>query len=130
MDWTRSWISGRSAYGIALTGGVHIAAHTKRWGVSAEKPTKGEIIAERTAGVVWNVLEEIEAVGFLWNVFPLHPHKSDDPFTNRLHNARERNAGEELLVQLVLLLKPRRLVPIGNEAASTAHRLCGSQRVF
>ena len=116
--------------GLALTDDVHITAHAKRWGVSTKKPTKGEVVAERTAAVVWSVLKRIDAAVFLWNVFPLHPHKSNDPFTNRSHNAHERRAGEELLVQLILLLKPRRLVPIGKDAASTIDRLCGSERVF
>ena len=84
-------------------------------------------MAERTAAVIWSVLKQIDASVFLWNVFPLHPHDSSGPFTNRAHNARERRAGEELLCQLILLLKPRRLVPIGNDAASTAYRLRGKQ---
>ena len=116
--------------GLALTDDVHLFAHAERWGASIEKPTKGEVVAERTASVIWGVLRQIDTAVFLWNVFPLHPHKSNDPFTNRAHNARERRAGEDLLLQLILLLRPRRLVPIGNDAASTAHRLCGSQEVF
>ena len=35
--------------GLALTDDVHITAHAKRWGVSTKKPTKGEVVAERTA---------------------------------------------------------------------------------
>lgn len=113
--------------GLALTDDVHLFAHAERWGASIEKPTKGKAVAERTAAVIWSVLKQIDASVFLWNVFPLHPHDSSGPFTNRAHNARERRAGEELLCQLILLLKPRRLVPIGNDAASTAYRLRGKQ---
>lgn len=109
--------------GLALTDDVHIYAHAQRWGVSVERPTKGEAVAERTAAVIWKVLSQVQAAVFLWNVFPLHPHETDDPFSNRLHNSRERHAGEELLFQLILLLKPRRLVGIGNDAALTAYRL-------
>ncbi len=109
--------------GLALTDDVHIHAHAARWGVTIERPTKGEAVAERTAAVLWRVLAQIEASVFLWNVFPLHPHESDDPFSNRSHNSRERRAGEELLFQLILLLKPCRLIAIGNDAARAAHRL-------
>jgi len=115
--------------GLALTDDVHIHAHAERWGVSIERPTKGEAVAERTAAVVWSVLSQIEASVFLWNVFPLHPHESDDPFSNRSHNSCERRAGEELLFQLILLLKPCRLIAIGNDAARTAHRLAYRQEV-
>ena len=111
--------------GLALTDDVHLDDHAGRWGVRIEKPTKG-IVAERTAAAVWNVLNRIEVPVFLWNVFPLHPHKPDDQFTNRNHNSRERRAGEEFLCELVRLLKPRRLIAIGEDAASTACRLrCG-----
>ena len=60
--------------GLALTDDVHISTHAKRWGVTVERPTKGEALAERTAAVIWSVLSRVEASIFLWNVFPLHPH--------------------------------------------------------
>lgn len=109
--------------GLALTDDVHIYEHAKRWGISVERPTKGLAVAERTAAVIWGALSQIEASVFLWNVFPYHPHDPGDPFTNRAHNSRERNAGEGILSQLMLILRPRRLVAIGNEAARTAYRL-------
>lgn len=115
--------------GLALTDDMHIQAHAARWGISAARPTKGQAVAERTAAVIWGVLSRIEAPVFLWNVFPLHPHESDDPFTNRSHNSSERRAGEELLLQLIRLLKPRRLIAIGNDAAHTAHHLTDAHDV-
>lgn len=115
--------------GLALTDDVHLSAHATRWGASIERPTKGGAMAERTAAVIWDVLVQIDVSVFLWNVFPLHPHEAGNPFSNRAHNARERRAGEDLLGQLILLLKPRRLVPIGNDAASTARRLCVNEEI-
>lgn len=112
--------------GLALTDDIHIQAHAARWGISAERPTRGEVVAERTAAVIWGVLSRIEARIFLWNVFPLHPHVPRDPFTNRSHNSRERSAGEEVLRQLISLLKPRRLIAIGNDAAYATCRVTGT----
>ncbi|RII81770.1 uracil-DNA glycosylase [Neopusillimonas maritima] len=111
--------------GLALTDDVHMVHHVKRWDLDsmAERPTVGSAVAERTAAVIWNMLEHIDARIFLWNVFPLHPHESGDPFTNRQHNARERRAGEKLLQQLIDLLRPFRIVAIGNDAAAAAHRI-------
>ncbi|MFO1398098.1 MAG: uracil-DNA glycosylase [Burkholderiales bacterium] len=88
-----------------------------------ERPTKGAALAERTAAVVWDVLDRIEDRIFLWNVFPLHPHKSQEPFSNRAHNANERRTGEELLGHLILLIRPRRLIAIGNDAELAAQRV-------
>jgi len=115
--------------GLALTDDVHIEAHAARWGITAKRPTKGHAVAERTAAVIWGVLSLIEAPVFLWNVFPLHPHESNDPFTNRSHNAHERRAGEELLLQLTRLLRPRRLVAIGNDAAQAARRITDAHEI-
>ena len=109
--------------GLALTDDAHLQCHAKRWRVSIERPTKGTAVAERTAAVIWQILDQIEDRIFLWNVFPLHPHQPDDPFTNRTHNSKERAAGQELLRLLVELLQPRRLVAIGNDAAMAAGRI-------
>ncbi|KGV01747.1 MULTISPECIES: uracil-DNA glycosylase [pseudomallei group] len=114
--------------GLALTDDVHMVQHARRWNIdlAAERPTVGNAVAERTAAVIWNMLEHIDARIFLWNVFPLHPHEAGDPFTNRQHNARERRAGEELLQRLIVLLRPARIVAIGNDAAMAAQRITDS----
>lgn len=111
--------------GLALTDDIHMAQHASRWNLelATDRPTKGGAMAERTAAVIWSMLEHIDARIFLWNVFPLHPHESGEPFTNRQHNARERRAGEELLTQLIALLHPSRIVAIGKDAAAAAHRI-------
>jgi len=109
--------------GLALTDDVHVHRHTSRWGVPAVVPTTGALVSERTATVIWSVLDGIEERVFLWNVFPLHPHEADTPFSNRQHNSQERRAGEQILVDLVMRLRPRRIVAIGNEAAGAARRL-------
>ena len=116
--------------GLALTDDVHVKAHAERWALSVDRPTKGEIVAERTAAVIWRVLSQIKAPVFLWNVFPLHPHEPGNPFSNRAHNSCERRDGEEFLSQLISLLRPRRLIAIGNDAAQTAHRMSDSDKVI
>ena len=109
--------------GLALTDDIHVSCHADRWGISADRPTIGSAVSERTAAVIWSMLERIDAGIFLWNVFPLHPHDAGNPFTNRPHNVRERRAGEEILGRLIQLLKPRRIVAIGNDAAMAVARL-------
>lgn len=115
--------------GLALTDDLHITAHAARWGlVGANRATTGEPIRERTAAVIWRILSHIRQPIFLWNVFPLHPHEATDPFSNRSHTASECRAGEEILQELVSLLRPKRIVAIGNDAARTARRkILGAQ---
>ena len=116
--------------GLAFTDDVHLHEHAERWGIRIRRPTRGEMIREQTAAVVWRALSRIESPVFLWNVFPLHPHHRGNPFSNRPHNARERRIGEEFLAELILLLHPRRLVAIGNDAAESTCRLADRQRVI
>lgn len=106
--------------GWALTDDIHIARHAERWKLIAERPTIGAAVAERTAAVIWSILNQIELNVFLWNVFPLHPHYQNEPFTNRQHNAKERKVGEEILNMLFCLLRPARIIAIGNDAAASA----------
>jgi hypothetical protein len=116
--------------GLALTDDVHLSVHATRWNVSVERATTGSPVAERTAAVIWSMLASVTAHVFLWNVFPLHPHEPDDPFTNRSHNPRERAVGEAILAELILILRPRRLVCIGNDAAKVALRVAGFSDVM
>ena len=90
-----------------------------------QRPTRGNPVRERSAGVFWSVLSRIEATVFLWNAFPLHLHEPDNPFSNRSHNARERRAGQALLDQLVRFLNPSAIIAIGNDAEKVARRLDG-----
>ena len=116
--------------GLALTDDVHIAAHGARWEVAVVRPTKGEAVAERTAAVVWRLLHKIEKPIFLWNVFPFHPHEHGAPFTNRAHSRAEKAAGEAILSELVRLLRPRRIIGLGNDAAAAALRIAPQHTAF
>jgi uracil-DNA glycosylase len=71
------------------------------------------------------MLASVTARVFLWNVFPLHPHEPDNPFTNRAHRPAERAAGEDVLAELITMLRPRRLVAIGNDATKSALKIAG-----
>lgn len=115
--------------GLALTDDVHLSIHAHRWNVTIERSTTGSIVAERTAAVIWSMLMPVTSHVFLWNVFPFHPHEPDDPFTNRSHCSIERDMGETILAELILILRPRRLVCIGNDAAKSASRVAGITEV-
>jgi len=123
------WRGGRRT-GLAFTDDAHFAAHLARFGLGAARPTRGAPLAERTASVLWEALARIEGTVFLWNVFPLHPHPPGEPFGNRKHDARERAAGEEILRELIQMLRPRRIVAIGSDAAASASRVAPEAALF
>jgi hypothetical protein len=116
--------------GLALTDETHLQDHAKRWGIVIPRVTAGPAVRERTATVIWDLLEVIDSPIFLWNVFPLHPHVVNDPFSNRTHNVIERRVGEELLSSLIEMLNPRRLVAIGNDALGAAKRISSNTELI
>ena len=105
--------------GLALTDEAHLGAHAKLYDrLPLAKATRGPVVAELTAKVVWAALKEIGKPVFLWNVFPLHPHAPGDPLTNRAHTRAERQSSSHLISWLVSSLQPRTIVAIGKDAAA------------
>ncbi|WP_260590795.1 uracil-DNA glycosylase [Variovorax sp. DXTD-1] len=80
----------------------------------------GPEVAERTAAEIWAVLTLLDKPPLLWNVFPFHSHEKDDPFTNRKFTTRELREVDELNAALISWLGIRRIVSIGQDAASYA----------
>ena len=115
--------------GLAFTDDVHLVDHGERWKLRLIRPTVGKLVSEATATFVWRALKQIDSAIFLWNVFPFHSHERDNPFANRKHNANERRMGEEILFELVDLLTPNRLVPIGKDAQTTALKVGDKSKV-
>jgi hypothetical protein len=104
--------------GVPLTDEVNLPVAASLMGqICLDRATHGPAVAERTAAVVWNILSQIGAPVFLWNVFPLHPHELTETFSNRCHTKGEREATWPLLLALIKLLEPRRIVAIGRDAA-------------
>ncbi|CAM3739660.1 uracil-DNA glycosylase [Litorimonas haliclonae] len=102
--------------GLALTDDVHFSDHLSRWGLEPKQLTCGAPVKERTATVIWEVLQKVSSPIFLWNVFPLHPFEGGKPFSNRAHNAKERDAGVDILMSIIELVKPTQVIAIGNDA--------------
>ena len=92
--------------GLAFTDDVNLPGHLARWGLHTQRPTLGEPVAEATAAVIWSVMRQIQSPIFLWNIFPLHPHRPGQPFSNRPHSAQEGRTGGELLIRMIDWLQP------------------------
>lgn len=110
--------------GVPLTDEVHLGqASALMGGIVLDRATRGPMVAERTAAVVWSVLTRIGEPAVLWNIFPLHPHEVNDPFSNRCHTRAERETTWPLLVALIAMIKPRRIVAIGRDAGAALNGL-------
>lgn len=103
--------------GVPLTDEIYLGqAGVLMGGIALDRATRGPVVAERTAAIVWSVLSRIGEPAVLWNIFPLHPHEPEDPFSNRCHTRAERHATWPLLTGLIAMIKPRRIVAIGRDA--------------
>jgi uracil-DNA glycosylase len=128
--------------GVPLTDEVHLdRVGDLLGGIELTRATRGPVVAERTAAIVWRVLSRIEQPVMLWNVFPFHPHEPDDPFSNRCHTPAERKSALPLLQALLEMVRPRSLVAIGRDAhlalqdigipvATVRHPSYGGQSAF
>jgi hypothetical protein len=103
--------------GVPLTDEVHLAQIGHLFGgISFHWATRGPIMAERTAAIVWKVIAQIGRPVLLWNVFPFHPHEPGDPFSNRCHTRSERDTCKPILMALLEMVQPRQLIAIGRDA--------------
>ena len=107
--------------GIALTDEVHLDDFFRLYGGNrVERPTIGQIVAERTAGEIWRILSLVSKPPVLWNVFPFHPHEEGNEFSNRKFTSVELSALQELNARLLRILSIDHIVAIGNDAARYA----------
>lgn len=107
--------------GLALTDERHLPAMSRVYpGSESLRTTVGPEVAERTAAEIWAVLALLDKPPLLWNVFPFHPHERGEPFTNRKFTSRELREVDELNAALIKWLGIRRIVSIGQDAASYA----------
>lgn len=105
--------------GIPLTDEVHLRHASALLGDPVlTRATLGPIVAERTAAVIWRVLQFTGEPVVPWNVFPFHPHEAGKPFSNRCHSRTEREARWHLLMAVVEMVRPKRIVAIGRDAAN------------
>lgn len=110
--------------GLALTDEGRLNLFAQLYpGSVPEKATKGPIVAERTATEIWNILSGLEMPPLLWNVFPFHPHEPNSPMTNRRFTTSELANVSDLNHELVTWLKIKKIICIGQDAATYAKSL-------
>ncbi|NKK45794.1 uracil-DNA glycosylase [Rhizobium leguminosarum] len=110
--------------GLALTDEYSLELYASHLRLSRlERATSGPVVKERTAANIFQILTQVDIPILTWNVFPLHPHENGKPFTNRQHTKSEAEVGFTFLDELCSIFPVRRMVAIGNDAATWAQRL-------
>lgn len=77
---------------------------------------------EPTASITWSLLLRLglspeEFV--LWNAFPCHPHKNDDPLSNRAPAPKELEAAGGILPAMLSMFPTAQVVAVGRIAQRT-----------
>lgn len=103
--------------GLALTDEAHLATHAGiLGGTHFARATIGPLVTERTATTIWRMIAQIKKPIFMWNAFPLHPHETGNPLSNRCHTRAELKATSWVLPELIDILKPEAIYTIGADA--------------
>lgn len=104
--------------GIALTDEVNLEMLERVYSgkLRLAKATKGPVVSERTASVFWDMIGRLNTPVFTWNVFPFHPHEREVSLSNRCHTRYERLAMKHALKELITILRPTKVIAIGNDA--------------
>lgn len=91
---------------------------------TSERQLTGRGSAEATATIVHRVLRELGAADnvLLWNLVPTHPHRPDEPASNRSPTQAEIEAARRFLEELT---RDRRAIAVGR----LAHRALGGPYV-
>jgi hypothetical protein len=74
--------------------------------------------SEPSATIVWSALHElgIAHTTVLWNTFPWHPHRPDNPYSNRAPTRAECQLGLSIVETLLAGLPHARLFAVGRYA--------------
>lgn len=81
------------------------------------KATAGALRStEASATIVWETIRSLRPTPLLWNAFPFHPHRPDEPRSNRAPSAGELEIGKRFVVELVELFEIEQVVAVGNRA--------------
>lgn len=72
---------------------------------------------EASATIMWQTLAQITAVPLIWNAFPFHPHKPNNPQSNRKPTQKELVQGRPFLQELQRLFSIHTIIAVGNTAA-------------
>ena len=75
---------------------------------------------EPSGTIVHGILRQLDAESrvVLWNTVPTHPHRAENPLSNRRPRREEIAAGKLYVERLISILEPRLLIGVGRIACA------------
>jgi uracil-DNA glycosylase len=90
----------------------------------------GPIGREASATIVWETLASLSFIPVLWAAFPFHPHRADNPNSNRKPSADEIRLGTRFWQAIAEIFEIEHIVAVGNVAhQSLAFENVSSRRI-
>ena len=88
------------------------------------KATPGpQLSTEASATIVWSTIRDIEPLPILWNAFPFHPFRHEEPDSNRMPSSAELAIGERFLGWIIEMFAIEKVVAVGNHASASLARI-------
>jgi uracil-DNA glycosylase len=110
--------------GIAFTSEYTLLRHPFFQGGNFERSAVRERpFREPSGSIVWETIGQLEHTPLLWNTVPLHPHRPDEPLSNRAPTREERELGARFLIRLLQLFNAPKVVAAGRLAAAALEQL-------
>lgn len=109
-----------------VTQGIWLDDNDRIFGANGDYLDSGERLdfqRENSATMIWSVIKDHRPLPLLWNAYPFHPHRLNDPWSNRKPNRDELNQGLGFICMLLLEFQIERVVAVGNCAASSLRQL-------
>ncbi|MDQ0630426.1 uracil-DNA glycosylase [Pantoea agglomerans] len=104
--------------GLALTDEHHLQRASEIIGSKLfNKSTHTTSVKERTATEIWNVINHIEHIPFLWNIFPFHPYEAGNQMSNRRHTTEEFLISACFIQNLLKIYDFEKVIALGNDAS-------------
>lgn len=75
-----------------------------------------KIKKEQSATIVWETMNNLNAIPLLWNAFPFHPHQPNIIDKNRTPTRKELDIGLCFLTEIINLFNIKIIIAVGNNA--------------
>lgn len=112
------WRGGRRT-GVALVDEFSLFSYSKSLGLDdIRKATVDDPVKEQTAREIDIIRSQVKKKILFWNVFPYHPYRVEEPFSNRPHTKKEFVVGAYFLKSIMAIFDFDKFVAIGNDASN------------
>ena len=79
--------------------------------------------SEISATIVWSEISKLIDKPLIWNIFPFHPHSTNDTKTNRTPTKIELEEGKSFLNDLLEIFEIKKIIALGRKPESQLEKI-------